>query len=57
MMLVIVDAMFGRVTMYFNSIESFSTFTVNQIKHNSKTEATDLLAIMNSYAKGMAPKF
>src|SRR5574344_609887 len=57
MMVCIVDPMYNKVQMYYNGITDPSVFTFDQMKRNSKTEATDILAMMKNYAQGMAPKF
>lgn len=57
MMLCIVDPMYGRVTMYYNGLEAYSTWKYDQIKRNAKNESMDLSAIMKNYAANMAPKF
>src|SRR5574344_564716 len=57
MMVCIVDPMYNKVQMYSNGITDPSVFTFDQMKRNSKTEATDILAMMKNYAQGMAPKF
>lgn len=57
MMLCAVDPMYGKIDMYYHGLKNTSTFTFEQTKRNAKTEATDLLSIMKTYAAGMAPKF
>lgn len=57
MMLCVVDPMFNRVTMYYHGLPAVSTFTFDQLKRNSKTDAVDLSSIMKTFAQGMAPKF
>lgn len=57
MMLCVVDPMYGRVTMYYNGLEAYSTWKYDQIKRNAKNESMDLSAIMKNYAANMAPKF
>ena len=56
MIVVIVDPSFGRVEMFYNGITQGSTFTYRQLAINAKSEATDLVSIMRTYASGMAPK-
>ena len=56
MIVVIVDPSFGRVEMFYNGIAQGSTFTYRQLAINAKTEVTDLVSIMRTYASGMAPK-
>lgn len=57
MMVVVVDTMYNKVTMYYHGITDPSVFTFEQMKKNAKTEATDILAMMKNYAQGMAPRF
>lgn len=57
MMVVVIDTMYNKVTMYYHGIADPSIFTFEQMKKNAKTEATDILAMMKNYAQGMAPKF
>ena len=57
MMVVVIDTMYNKVTMYYHGITDPSVFTFEQMKKNAKTEATDILAMMKNYAQGMAPKF
>ena len=57
MMVVIIDTMYNKVTMYYHGITDPSVFTFEQLKKNAKTEATDILAMMKNYAQGMAPRF
>lgn len=57
MMVVIIDTMYNKVTMYYHGITDPSVFTFEQMKKNAKTEATDILAMMKNYAQGMAPRF
>lgn len=56
MIVVIVDPSFGRVEMFYNGISQGSTFTYRQLAVNAKSETTDLVSIMRTYASGMAPK-
>lgn len=57
MMLCTIDPMFNEVTMYYNGIDSPSTWKYDQVKRESKKESTDIVSIMKTYAQGMAPKF
>jgi hypothetical protein len=57
MMLVLVDPMYNKVDMYYHGLAASSTFTFDQLKKKSKTDAADLMSIMKNYASGMAPKF
>lgn len=57
LMVVTVDPMYNKVTIYYHGLPEASTFTFEQLKKNAKTEATDILAMMKNYAQGMAPKF
>jgi len=57
MMVVTVDPMYNKVAMYYHSLPAVSEFTFDQMKRNSKTEATDMTALMKQFAQGMAPKF
>lgn len=57
MMLVLVDPMYNKVDMYYHGLAASSTFTFDQIKKKTKTDAADLMSIMKNYASGMAPKF
>lgn len=57
MMVCTVDPMYNRVEMFYHGLPAVSEFTFEQIKRNEKTESTDLMSIMKTYAQGMAPKF
>ena len=57
MMVVVIDTMYNKVTMYYHGITDPSVFTFDQMKKNAKSEATDILAMMKNYAQGMAPRF
>lgn len=57
LMVITVDPMYNKVTIYYHGLQEASTFTFDQLKKNAKTEATDILAMMKNYAQGMAPKF
>lgn len=57
MMLCTIDPMYNKIAMYYHGLEAVSNFTFDQVKRNSKTEAVDLMKIMDNYAKGMAPRF
>lgn len=57
MMVVVIDTMYNKITMYYHGITDPSVFTFDQMKKNAKTEATDILAMMKNYAQGMAPRF
>lgn len=52
-----IDPMYNKATLYFHGITDPAVYTFDQIKRNAKTESTDILAMMRSYAQGMAPKF
>lgn len=57
MIVATVDPMYNRIEMYYHGLNAMSTFTFDQMKKNSKTEAVDLMAMMKTFANGMAPKF
>lgn len=57
MIVATVDPMYNKIQMYYHGLKNFSEFTFEQMKRNAKVEATDLMAMMKSYAAGMAPKF
>ena len=57
MIVATVDPMYNRIDMYYHGLNAMSTFTFDQMKKNSKTEAVDLMAMMKTFANGMAPKF
>ena len=57
MIVVTVDPMYNRIEMYYHGLNAVSTFTFDQMKKNSKTEAVDLMSMMKTFANGMAPKF
>lgn len=57
MIICLVDPNYNYIHMFYNGIAQPSMFTFNQINTNAKTEATDLISIMKSYAANMAPKF
>lgn len=57
MILCTVDPMYNKIEMAYNGLDAISMFTFDQVKRNSKNESTDLVKIMENYAKGMAPKF
>ena len=57
MIVVVIDTMYNKITMYYHSLNAYSEFTFEQIRKNSKSEAVDLSSLMKSFANGMAPKF
>lgn len=57
MMLCTVDPMYNKIEMFYHGLQAMSQFTFDQVKRNSKTESVDLMAVMKTYAQGMAPKF
>ena len=57
MIVATVDPMYNKIQMYYHGLKNFSEFTFEQVKRNAKIEATDIMAMMKSYAAGMAPKF
>lgn len=57
LMIVTVDPMYNKATIYYHGLTDASTFTFSQLKSNAKVETTDILAMMKNYAQGMAPKF
>lgn len=57
MIVVTIDPMYNRIEMYYHGLNAVSTFTFDQMKKNSKTEAVDLMSMMKTFANGMAPKF
>ena len=57
LMIVVVDVMYNKVTVYYHGLTDPSVFTFGQLKKNAKVETTDILAMMKNYAQGMAPKF
>lgn len=57
MIVATVDPMYNRIEMFFHSLPGVSVFTFDQMKKNAKTEQTDMVSLMRSFAQGMAPKF
>ena len=53
----VIDPMYNKVRLYFHGITDPAEYTFDQVKRNAKTESTDILAMMKSYAQGMAPRF
>jgi hypothetical protein len=57
MIVISVDIMYSKISMYYNGINTSSELTFDQCKRNSKTEGVDIMTMMKQYAQGMAPKF
>lgn len=57
MMICVVDTMYNKVDIYFNGLNAASTYTFDQLKKNSTSNASDILTMMKAYAANVAPKF
>jgi len=58
MMIIIVDTMYNTVTMYYNGLDTVSTFTFDQMKTSAKGGGNlDIVSVLNALNQGKAPKF
>lgn len=57
MMICVVDPMYNQVNIYYNGLNAASTFTFDQLKKKSGSNASDVLDMMKAYAANAAPKF
>ena len=58
MFLVIIDPTFNQVTMFFNGVDTYGTYTFDQMKVSSKgSSSADVVAILQALGQGKAPRF
>lgn len=58
MLVVVVDSMYDSVDIYYNGLDKYSTFSFRAIeKSGASKDGIDMKLLMNTLAKGAAPKF
>ncbi len=58
MMIVVVDQLYNQVTIYYNGLSDYATYTFDQMRIGSKGGSSlDLVSVMNALSQGKPPRF